>query len=63
MKFSRIAAASTAVAAVSAQQVEWGQCGGIGWAGATTCVSGTVCTVSNDYYSQCLPGTGECHKW
>ncbi|KAJ7097055.1 carbohydrate-binding module family 1 protein/Glycoside hydrolase family 5 protein [Mycena belliarum] len=28
-----------------------------GWTGATTCVSGAVCTVSNDYYSQCLPGT------
>jgi phospholipase/lecithinase/hemolysin len=40
-----------------AQQVEWGQCGGIGWTGATTCVSGTVCTYSNAYYSQCLPGT------
>lgn len=35
----------------------YSQCGGIGWTGATTCVSGAVCTVSNDYYSQCLPGT------
>ena len=39
------------------QAAEWGQCGGIGWTGATTCVSGSVCTVINDYYSQCLPGT------
>nr|VWO96110.1 Velvet complex subunit B [Ganoderma boninense] len=38
------------------QASEWGQCGGIGWTGATTCVSGTVCTVINSYYSQCLPG-------
>ncbi|KAM5537225.1 hypothetical protein V8D89_009158 [Ganoderma adspersum] len=38
-----------------AQSQEWGQCGGIGWTGATTCVSGTVCTHQNDYYSQCLP--------
>ncbi|KAH9851386.1 hypothetical protein C2E23DRAFT_869342 [Lenzites betulinus] len=30
---------------------EWGQCGGIGWTGATTCVAGTVCTVQNAYYS------------
>ncbi|KIJ49455.1 carbohydrate-binding module family 1 protein [Sphaerobolus stellatus SS14] len=30
--------------------------GGIGWTGATTCVSGYTCTVSNPYYSQCLPG-------
>ncbi|KAI8815130.1 acetyl xylan esterase [Cladochytrium replicatum] len=33
---------------------KWGQCGGIGWAGPTCCVSGTTCTKSNDYYSQCL---------
>ena len=32
--------------------------GGIGWAGATTCVSGSCCTYSNPYYSQCLPCTG-----
>ncbi|KAF7799321.1 hypothetical protein EIP86_010553 [Pleurotus ostreatoroseus] len=36
---------------------EWQQCGGIGYTGETTCVSGTVCTVVNSYYSQCLPGT------
>ncbi|KAI0800239.1 hypothetical protein C8Q74DRAFT_1235266 [Fomes fomentarius] len=30
--------------------------GGIGWSGATTCVSGAVCTKQNDYYSQCIPG-------
>jgi len=57
MKFSRIASASVVVAAASGQQVEWGQCGGQGWTGATTCVSGTVCTVQNPFYSQCLPGT------
>ncbi|KAI0429061.1 family 74 glycoside hydrolase [Xylaria sp. FL1042] len=32
----------------------YGQCGGIGYTGATTCVSPYVCTVQNDYYSQCL---------
>ncbi|CDO75179.1 hypothetical protein BN946_scf184866.g20 [Trametes cinnabarina] len=42
---------------VLAQSPEWGQCGGIGWTGATTCVAGTVCTVLNSYYSQCLPGS------
>ncbi|OCH95076.1 glycoside hydrolase [Obba rivulosa] len=41
---------------VTAQSAEWGQCGGIGWTGATTCVSGTVCTELNSYYFQCLPG-------
>ncbi|KAJ8515181.1 hypothetical protein ONZ45_g7377 [Pleurotus djamor] len=39
-----------------AQQSVWGQCGGIGWTGPTTCVSGATCTYSNDWYSQCLPG-------
>ncbi|KAL0067439.1 hypothetical protein AAF712_005426 [Marasmius tenuissimus] len=42
---------------VSAQTApQYGQCGGIGWTGATTCPSGWTCTVSNPYYSQCLPG-------
>ncbi|KAI0171341.1 glycoside hydrolase superfamily [Pestalotiopsis sp. NC0098] len=44
-------------AAASAQQSLYGQCGGVGWTGATTCVSGAVCQVQNDYYSQCVPGT------
>ncbi|KAK3395754.1 glycosyl hydrolase family 61-domain-containing protein [Sordaria brevicollis] len=32
----------------------YGQCGGQGWTGPTTCASGT-CKASNQYYSQCLP--------
>ncbi|KFA61236.1 hypothetical protein S40285_08871 [Stachybotrys chlorohalonatus IBT 40285] len=32
----------------------WGQCGGQGWTGATCCVSGSTCTVSNQWYSQCI---------
>jgi len=32
----------------------YGQCGGTGWTGSTSCASGT-CTVSSTYYSQCLP--------
>ncbi|KAI0651675.1 beta-glucosidase [Trametes meyenii] len=39
------------------QQSVYQQCGGIGWTGATTCVSGSVCTKQNDYYSQCLPSS------
>ncbi|KAJ3778701.1 glycoside hydrolase [Lentinula raphanica] len=35
----------------------YGQCGGLGWTGATTCESGWSCVVSNDYYSQCVPGS------
>ena len=31
----------------------YGQCGGIGWTGATCCSSGT-CKVYSTYYSQCL---------
>jgi len=33
---------------------EWGQCGGSGWTGCTTCASSFTCTVLNSYYSQCL---------
>jgi endo-1,4-beta-xylanase len=33
---------------------KWGQCGGIGWTGPTTCVSGSTCQKVNDWYSQCL---------
>ncbi|KAF8894715.1 glycoside hydrolase superfamily [Infundibulicybe gibba] len=36
----------------------WGQCGGIGWTGGTTCDSGSTCVYNNDWYSQCLPSTG-----
>ncbi|KAI0833643.1 glycoside hydrolase superfamily [Trametes gibbosa] len=58
MKLSvTFSALATLLPYVLAQSPEWGQCGGIGWTGATTCVSGTVCTVMNPYYSQCLPGS------
>ncbi|KAJ7743019.1 glycoside hydrolase [Mycena maculata] len=45
------------LASALGQATEWQQCGGISWTGATTCVSGLVCTVLNPYYSQCLTGT------
>jgi endo-1,4-beta-xylanase len=54
---SYIAIALAAPALVSAQQSLWGQCGGIGWTGQTTCVSGASCQTLNPYYAQCLPGT------
>jgi endo-1,4-beta-xylanase len=44
--------------AVFAQSPLWGQCGGQGWTGPTTCASGAVCQASNQWYSQCVPGTG-----
>ncbi|KAG8856418.1 hypothetical protein FRB96_006384, partial [Tulasnella sp. 330] len=33
---------------------KYGQCGGIGFSGCTTCAAGSTCQVSNPYYSQCL---------
>ncbi|EJD06385.1 endo-1,4-beta-xylanase A precursor [Fomitiporia mediterranea MF3/22] len=58
MKFSTafLSLLSLVPLAVAQQQV-WGQCGGIGWTGPTTCVSGTSCVTSNPYYSQCIPST------
>ncbi|KAF8887099.1 cellobiohydrolase I-I [Infundibulicybe gibba] len=38
----------------SATQVKYGQCGGQGWAGPTVCASGSTCTFSSQWYSQCL---------
>ena len=45
------------IGAAAAQSGAWGQCGGIGWSGPTTCISGYTCTFQNDWYSQCLPGS------
>ncbi|KAK7941566.1 uncharacterized protein PG986_013953 [Apiospora aurea] len=39
-----------------AQQAAYG--GGNGWTGATTCVSGYTCSLVNEWYSQCIPGSG-----
>ncbi|KZL80113.1 endoglucanase b [Colletotrichum incanum] len=43
---------------VFAQQAPWGQCGGIGWTGPTTCVAGWRCEKAHEWYSQCLEGAG-----
>ncbi|CZT43567.1 uncharacterized protein RSE6_03629 [Rhynchosporium secalis] len=43
------------VTAATAQTAAWGRCGGKGYEGATTCVSGYSCVFSNDWYSQCQP--------
>ncbi|KZP12780.1 carbohydrate-binding module family 1 protein [Athelia psychrophila] len=55
----RLAALTTLALAhhAHAQSSAYGQCGGIGWAGSTSCVSGYTCTISSAYYSQCIPGT------
>ncbi|KAH8687695.1 1, 4-beta cellobiohydrolase [Tricladium varicosporioides] len=58
MGFKTTLLSAGALAATAlAQQTAYGQCGGKDWKGLTTCVSGYTCTYSNDYYSQCLPGT------
>ncbi|KIK67154.1 glycoside hydrolase family 27 protein [Collybiopsis luxurians FD-317 M1] len=35
----------------------YGQCGGVGWTGPTTCEPGWACVVSNSFYSQCIEGS------
>ncbi|KAI5863712.1 carbohydrate-binding module family 1 protein [Durotheca rogersii] len=39
--------------APSCSVAQWGQCGGVGYSGCTTCVTGRTCSKQNDYYSQC----------
>ncbi|KAF3107448.1 hypothetical protein TWF569_007933 [Orbilia oligospora] len=51
---STTAATTTTSASGSPPANKWGQCGGIGWTGATTCVDGSTCQALNPYYSQCL---------
>ncbi|KAF9452397.1 carbohydrate-binding module family 1 protein [Macrolepiota fuliginosa MF-IS2] len=55
--FATAAILSFALGGVNAQSPAWGQCGGQGWSGPTTCVSGYTCTYNNTYHSQCLPET------
>lgn len=33
---------------------KYSQCGGQGWTGSGTCVSGSTCVETNQWYSQCL---------
>ncbi|KAG8992837.1 hypothetical protein FRB93_002159 [Tulasnella sp. JGI-2019a] len=51
------AAASACSSSTSLEEAaHWGQCGGIGWTGPTTCASPYTCVAQagNPYYSQCL---------
>ncbi|KAJ3767380.1 hypothetical protein FB446DRAFT_755101 [Lentinula raphanica] len=57
MKCLIVLSAVLAFATVRAQSPAWGQCGGIGWSGSTTCITGYTCVETNAYYSQCIPGT------
>jgi endoglucanase len=54
---SRLLTAAVLVCSALAQAPAWGQCGGNGWTGATTCQSGSTCVKQNDWYSQCIPGS------
>jgi hypothetical protein len=58
MLFKSITLATLASAAV-AQSPAYGQCGGQGWSGSKTCVSGYTCQAQGSYYSQCVPGSGK----
>jgi cellulose 1,4-beta-cellobiosidase len=42
---------------VGACQPLYGQCGGQGWTGSTTCCEGS-CKYNSQWYSQCLPSSG-----
>ncbi|KAL7932825.1 carbohydrate-binding module family 1 [Trichoderma chlorosporum] len=53
---SVLLAATLLAASSSAQQTVWGQCGGNGWSGPTSCVAGSACSTLNPYYAQCIPG-------
>lgn len=46
---------TTSVSGGSAGSVaHWGQCGGTGYSGPTTCAAPYTCVLSNQWYSQCL---------
>lgn len=45
--------ATTSAAGSGAGQTEYGQCGGSGWTGPTSCAQG-ACTTYNAYYAQCI---------
>ncbi|KAJ9143226.1 Carbohydrate-binding module family 1 protein [Coniochaeta hoffmannii] len=51
---STTAKTTTTAAPGGCSVAAYGQCGGIGYTGCTTCASGSTCKKSNDYYSQCL---------
>lgn len=62
LKTTTVAAPKTSTTAAGSQPTspsgcsvaKYGQCGGIGYSGCTSCASGSSCKVTNEYYSQCL---------
>jgi cellulose 1,4-beta-cellobiosidase len=57
LKIQSLSALVLLLPLVRAAQPIYAQCGGTGYTGDTTCVSGAVCTKLNEFYSQCLPGS------
>ncbi|AEO65532.1 66d531bf-c4df-4c19-989a-eee75e7ac607 [Thermothielavioides terrestris] len=51
---SSTSSASTPASTGGCTVAKWGQCGGNGYTGCTTCAAGSTCSKQNDYYSQCL---------
>ncbi|KAF8324118.1 hypothetical protein DL93DRAFT_2070392 [Clavulina sp. PMI_390] len=54
MKSTILAVVAASVGVTTAVGV-YGQCGGEGWTGDTTCDGGLACVIHNQYYFQCLP--------
>lgn len=48
------AAAPVETGSSSGSVARWGQCGGSGYTGSSSCADGAECTEMNPYYSQCL---------
>jgi len=46
--------ATSSAAPAAGNLAKYAQCGGSGWSGSGTCEAGSTCTVSNQWYSQCL---------
>ncbi|KAG8913733.1 hypothetical protein FRC02_005328, partial [Tulasnella sp. 418] len=53
-----LSALALAVPAVMATVPIYYQCGGSGYTGETECDPGLDCVFQNEWYSQCLPGSG-----
>ena len=51
---SSAATTTTSTSTGSGTVAKYGQCGGEGYTGSTVCASGSTCTYSNAWYSQCL---------
>ncbi|TDZ54796.1 putative pectate lyase E [Colletotrichum trifolii] len=59
MKTSALLSLSALGAVAVSQATLYGQCGGSGWTGPTTCVSGATCVSYNEWYSQCIAGSDD----